>query len=323
MKEITITSNDMAVMPIVNISQAVERRNQLVSFVKEIMVPGIDFGTIPHTNDKAVLLKPGAEKLTTFFGLSKQFEIIERVEDWTGKDHGGELFFYYLYRCRLYRGDLLIAEGDGSCSSFESKYRYRKASRSCPDCGAEAIIKGRAEYGGGWLCYRKKGGCGAKYPDGDPTIEGQEVGRILNEDISDQVNTIQKMAQKRALVAATLLAVNASEFFTQDLEDFDDLIIESESVRVESGKPKKSTKKQNPKDGNSGDKSPSSTQLFWQYQRENGIDRQVALDILQEAHGSFEDGFELLKRYVDEYNRDSDEGRYPIDGEEAREMAGV
>jgi hypothetical protein len=30
------------------------------------------------------------------------------------------------------------------------------------------------------------------------------------------VNTIQKMAQKRALVAATLLAVNASEFFTQD-----------------------------------------------------------------------------------------------------------
>jgi hypothetical protein len=34
------------------------------------------------------------------------------------------------------------------------------------------------------------------------------------------VNTIQKMAQKRALIAATLLAVNASEFFTQDLEEF-------------------------------------------------------------------------------------------------------
>lgn len=28
------------------------------------------------------------------------------------------------------------------------------------------------------------------------------------------------MAQKRALIAATLLAVNASEFFTQDMEDF-------------------------------------------------------------------------------------------------------
>ena len=35
------------------------------------------------------------------------------------------------------------------------------------------------------------------------------------------VNTIQKMAQKRALVAATLIATSASEFFTQDVEDGD------------------------------------------------------------------------------------------------------
>ena len=35
------------------------------------------------------------------------------------------------------------------------------------------------------------------------------------------VNTIQKMAQKRALVAATLIATSASEFFTQDVEDAD------------------------------------------------------------------------------------------------------
>jgi hypothetical protein len=37
------------------------------------------------------------------------------------------------------------------------------------------------------------------------------------------VNTIQKMAQKRALVAATLIATSASEFFTQDVEDVDSL----------------------------------------------------------------------------------------------------
>jgi hypothetical protein len=43
---------------------------------------------------------------------------------------------------------------------------------------------------------------------------------VPNEDIASQVNTINKMAQKRALVAATLIAVNASEFFTQDLEDW-------------------------------------------------------------------------------------------------------
>jgi len=39
----------------------------------------------------------------------------------------------------------------------------------CPECGADAIIKGREEYGGGWLCFQKKGGCGAKW-DNDPRI---------------------------------------------------------------------------------------------------------------------------------------------------------
>src|ERR1019366_6667026 len=47
--------------------------------------------------------------------------------------------------------------------------------------------------------------------------------RIPNPDGADVVNTIQKMAQKRALVAATLLATSASEFFTQDVEDTDSL----------------------------------------------------------------------------------------------------
>jgi hypothetical protein len=34
------------------------------------------------------------------------------------------------------------------------------------------------------------------------------------------VNTILKMAQKRALIAATLIATGASDYFTQDMEDF-------------------------------------------------------------------------------------------------------
>ena len=45
--------------------------------------------------------------------------------------------------------------------------------------------------------------------------------RVANPDIFDQVNTIQKMAHKRALVAAVLIATNASEFFTQDVENMD------------------------------------------------------------------------------------------------------
>src|SRR5918993_2937542 len=205
-------------MPALSIELAVERYNAITEFVGRVLRRDVDYGVIPGT-DKLTLLKPGAEKLTTFFGLSTRFQLIERIEDWDGAAHGGEPFFYYLYRCQLHRGPVLMAEADGSCNSREQKYRWREAQRVCPECGQAAIIKGREEYGGGFLCFRKKGGCGAKFNDGDAVIEGQQTGRVFNAEIADQVNTIQKMAQKRALVAAVLLAVNASEFFTQDVED--------------------------------------------------------------------------------------------------------
>jgi hydroxymethylpyrimidine/phosphomethylpyrimidine kinase len=50
-------------------------------------------------------------------------------------------------------------------------------------------------------------------------IANQKTGLIPNSEIFDQINTIQKMAQKRSLVGAVLIATGASKFFTQDLED--------------------------------------------------------------------------------------------------------
>ncbi|MCC7371086.1 MAG: hypothetical protein IT306_21910, partial [Chloroflexi bacterium] len=50
-------------------------------------------------------------------------------------------------------------------------------------------------------------------------IEGQQVGRVENEDTASLENTVSKMAQKRAHIAATLNATGASRIFTQDLED--------------------------------------------------------------------------------------------------------
>jgi hypothetical protein len=43
-----------------------------------------------------------------------------------------------------------------------------KPLKLCPLCGKDAIVKGKEEFGGGWLCYKAKGGCGAKF-DKDPT----------------------------------------------------------------------------------------------------------------------------------------------------------
>jgi len=49
---------------------------------------------------------------------------------------------------------------------------------------------------------------------------GGKLYAVPNHDPSDQVNTIDKMAQKRALVAMVLITTNASDYFTQDMEDF-------------------------------------------------------------------------------------------------------
>lgn len=214
------------------------------------MIEGTDYGTIPGTN-KPTLFKPGAEKLTTFFGLTVEFDSMETVEDWIGDQHGGEPFFYYWFRCRLSRADRLIAEADGSCNGWESRYRWRWVSADDIPAGHNrdqlknrrgslsefvfAVNKAEtagqygkpAEY---WQQFKdaiasgtaKKGKRSTKKGDEYETWEiDTTVYRVPNEDVFSQVNTLQKMAQKRALVAATLIAVNASEFFTQDLEDLD------------------------------------------------------------------------------------------------------
>lgn len=206
-------------MPIFAIEQAVARQQAMSEFIGKILKPDVDYGVIPGTNKEKVLKKPGAEKLCTFFGLTPMFIPEAVIEDWAGDQHGGEPLFYYRYKCQLWRGERLLAEAVGSCNSREKKYRYRNGERVCPECGKPAIIKGRAEYGGGFICFGKKGGCGAKFKDDDQTIIGQDVGQVKNPDVADVVNTCQKIATKRALVAAVLIGTNASDSFTQDLEE--------------------------------------------------------------------------------------------------------
>lgn len=208
-------------MPEMNVETAVERFKALGQFVKTIMRPETDYGIIPGT-PKPTLLKPGAEKLCTFFGLTKEETILDREMDWTGKDHGGEPFFYFHYLIRLSRNGRLVAEADGSANSWETKHRYRQGEYKCPKCHKETIRRSKEDKGGGYYCWSKLGGCGAQFKKGDAAIESQDVGKRKNPDPADLVNTIQKMAYKRALVAATLVAVNASEYFTQDIEDLPD-----------------------------------------------------------------------------------------------------
>jgi hypothetical protein len=209
------------------IDQAVEQVRARDEFMRRVMRKDLDYGVIPGTGTKPTLLKPGAERLLSAYGLHPQ--IVDKVAptlDYIGHDHAGEPFFEFRKTCRIWRQTgpseldrMLVAEASGSCNSWETKYRYRDSKRSCPACGQPTIIKGKAEYGGGWLCFKKTGGCGEKYTDSDERITSQPVGRVANEAVADVVNTVEKMAEKRALVAATIIATGWSDLVTQDVED--------------------------------------------------------------------------------------------------------
>lgn len=208
-------------LPVMSLEMAVDRREMIVSAVSKLMRTDEDYGTIPGTK-KPSLWQPGADKLCNLFGLVPRFSTTEKTEDWTGAQHAGEPFFFYRIKCTLMRGEYVMGEGEGSCNSWESKYRYRKSERVCPACGKENIRKSKPKAdgsGGGWYCWTKTGGCGATFKDGDQAIEGQQTGNVPNPDICDMPNTILKMAAKRAKIAATLNATSAHEFFTQDVED--------------------------------------------------------------------------------------------------------
>jgi len=92
----------------------------MVAFVKAQMQQGIDYGTIPGTGSKPVLLKPGAEKLCRLFNLQPHLELVQSVVNFD------KWLFHYHYRCALYRNVEVVGEGDGCCNTLEHKYQKQK-----------------------------------------------------------------------------------------------------------------------------------------------------------------------------------------------------
>lgn len=199
----------------VSVTDVVAQRDKVKAVMDAVMREGGHYGRIPGIS-KPTLFKPGAEVLATTFRLAPSYKS-ERIFDESGH-------LTVVAKCVLTHAPsgMVLGEGEGLCSSREEKYAYRKQGRVCPACGAEAVIKGKQEFGGGWICWKKAepvAGCGEKYADGNELIEGQVVGKVPNEQLADTWNTVLKMADKRALVAAVLNCTAASDIFTQDVED--------------------------------------------------------------------------------------------------------
>lgn len=101
------------------VSEVIRKINQFQEVVRSQLKPKSDFGIIPGT-DKPTLLKPGAEKILMLMGVSSEYGLIEKVQDY---DKG---FFAFTVKCRLLRGNQLITEGLGHCNSRERRYTSEK-----------------------------------------------------------------------------------------------------------------------------------------------------------------------------------------------------
>lgn len=229
------TQNEMPLAAI-NAPAAIAALKQNVHIVqtvmRDVMHEGEHYGTIPGCGDKKVLMKSGAEKLGFVFRLKPTFSITQHD---LANGHRE-----YEIKTTLSDG----TEGVGCCSTMEGKYRFRQGERKCPQCGKAAIIKGKQEYGGGWLCFDKKGGCKAKYKDGDKSIESQNAERTEHDNPADFYNTCLKMAKKRSHVDAIITATAASDIFTQDMEE--DAPQAQKDVRAQYTKPAQNNAPQAP-----------------------------------------------------------------------------
>ena len=178
------------IMPVAAIKRQFAHLHELMS---DVLKKDEDYGVIPGTSNKPTLLKPGAEKICTMFRLDPQFEVVRNILE--------DDFILYDIRCIMWSISTgrRLGSGLGSCNSREEKYNWRKATSKSE---FEATSPDRRR-----LKTRTK-------RDGTTWDEQQ-----IRTNPYDYLNTLEKMACKRALVAATLITTNASAIFTQDLED--------------------------------------------------------------------------------------------------------
>lgn len=91
---------------------------------------------------------------------------------------------------------------------------------TCPDCGkSSSVIKGKAEYGGGYLCFKKKGGCGFKW-SGEPITEGYSQDQVLRDEYFSKAEAIMANLEegKRKDALGRLLMLSTEEMGQKVLE---------------------------------------------------------------------------------------------------------
>lgn len=162
------------------------RRHHVQELYRSIMKPKVHFDIIPGTK-KPSLLKAGTEILLSSFRIG-----IEVFEERVDTGDRSEI----CYRVKVRGFDIAtghtVGWGVGICTSHEEKYKWRKAVSS-QEFDAMAAVDPRLVR---WKYYSS----------GQPAMQ-------VRENPNDKLNTVLKMAKKRAQVDFCHTALACSEIF--------------------------------------------------------------------------------------------------------------
>lgn len=171
------------------------------NILKGVMKENEHYGIIPGVSKKS-LWKSGAEKLMATFRLvaDSHIEVINLPNE--HREYRANVKFYSM-------SGVYLGNGQGSCSTLESKYRYRtEIIGNVPEQYWKtkdiALLGGEGNY------IRKK--------DGKWVI----VKQIENTNPADNYNTCEKISDKRGMISGVLKITAASDIFGQD-EDMIDI----------------------------------------------------------------------------------------------------
>lgn len=194
-----------------------QRRDLITTLMGAVLKEGTHFGKIPGCGDKPSLFLAGAEQLSASFQFCPRYKITRTRE---------AAHLTVDITCELYTPDgMFIGEGVGTCSTYESKYRWRPTRSEEPtgnpvpknywDLRKTDATKAQNLIGG--KGYRAKKDENNAWMIVKVTDTGE---REENPDLADLWNTILKMSAKRAFVHAVRTATGTADVWTQDLEDF-------------------------------------------------------------------------------------------------------
>ena len=163
---------------------AEQRLAEINEIRKTLLVENLHYGVIPGSS-KPVLFKPGAELFMTLYGLTPSFhEEIEGV--------GLDRRITVTAEIKNPQGQA-VGHGFGFASTLEDKFKWRKTGKEDFDAASPEERR----------CLRTR----------------RETLYFVRQNPDNVLNTVLKMARKRATIDAVLTHFALSGYFTPDLED--------------------------------------------------------------------------------------------------------